>query len=161
MPPLSRDVACRGGDGLMLSHTKSVTLVWHWSQSHTDMVPFVSAVLLTCRAWQNRSGIERRCRRNFLRLESHSTRPWLLVARQPPPPLQIPNALLNFPTCFLPWFLFLLPLFSLCALMCLGRLSLSLYPTFFPWVVYYMHTTTTNHPPPQLLCAEKDDHCEL
>lgn len=65
VPPPSREGACRGGDRLMLSHTHSVTLVSHKSQSHTDMVAFVSAVLLTCRAWQNRSGIEQRRRRNF------------------------------------------------------------------------------------------------
>lgn len=49
----------------MPSHTHLLTLVSHKSQSHADMVPFVSALLLTCRALQNRSGIEQRRRRNF------------------------------------------------------------------------------------------------
>lgn len=50
---------------LMHSHSYLLTLVSHNSQSHTDMVPFVSTLLLTSRAGQNRSGIEQKRRRNF------------------------------------------------------------------------------------------------
>lgn len=61
-------------------------------RADVGMVPFVSAVL--CAAWENRSGIEQRSRRNFYAA---------MVARGQtatlPPPLQIPNGLLYFPSC--------------------------------------------------------------
>ena len=53
----------RAIDGL--TYTLTYTHQFHTSQLHIDMVPFVCAVLLTGRVWQNRSGIEQGRRRNL------------------------------------------------------------------------------------------------
>lgn len=65
------------------------------------------------------------------------------TATRPPPPLQIPNALLNFPTCFLPWFLFPPSHCSLHALICALADSVPLS----------LSMTCLLHPPPLLSSA--------